>query len=260
MSRKTAPILLAASSLILAAFSGAPAPQPQADATLEVTITTSITSDGSGTLQEDVFISDSALDWFLSQNLPAFSEDDFCDLLITGNGNFGEWVQAERPGGNACLAAESFAGLTELESLTASNFPGAAFARLEILNGRLYYDLVLNMETGSEPDPGNPVRAEGSWIVKVPGPVVETNADKTDGRMLTWDMMEFTKASHLRAESKLGGGLGELPIALTAGAILLLCCCCVLVLSGGAAWFFLRRKNNPPPGREFPPAQGAGNE
>ncbi len=249
MKKHSLPLLLAAPFILLCAFSIAPSQGLQEDRTLTVTFTTSIETGGSGTLQEEMAFSAGTVEWFTSQGILNVSEAEFCDTMITGDEGISGWTQEERDGGLACVASQPFEDLKELESLTIALFTGASFDRLEIADNHLYYDLALNVESAVSTIGEIPVQVEGYWILKVPGAVDETNADTTDGRTLTWDLMKVTKSTHFRAECKLGGGglFGSDSTLMVAGAVLLLGCCCVVVLvGGGAAFFFLRRKKSPP--------------
>jgi hypothetical protein len=151
-----------------------------------------------------------------------------------------EWKQEDQSGGGAvCLSHQTFADLNELRSLT-GEFSGATFERLEITGGHFYYNLVSNSDNETALGPMSPITVAAYWVLKVPGEVVSTNAGKTDGLVLTWDMTKAGAGSHFSAESKLGGGLD--PALIIAGIVLLMCCCLVILIAGAAAFFFLRRK------------------
>jgi len=247
MKRQPLALPIAALSILLCAFAASPARRSEQDLSLTTKIITSIGSEGSGMVMEEVFFSTAALDWLKSLG-PDFSDDEMCSGFISGLEETAIWTKEESDSGMTCKSKQFFSDLGELETLMTKFSPVMSFDRLEITEGRLYYDLVPNFDSTGESDEAVPIKSEASWILVLPGDVVETNADKTEGRTLTWDLMKVTKSSHFRAECKLGGGLlGLDPTLMAVGAVvLLLCCCVVLVIAAGAAFFFLRRKNERP--------------
>ncbi len=240
--------LLVAFSLLLCAFTVSPAPGSDEKPSMNVEMTTVIASDGSGTLEYKVTLSKEMM--ALLKSTPGFEETGMCDSLFQYA--YSGWEQSEKnvDGALSCSAENKFADLVELKSLIESDFSGSSFERLEIKSGTLYYDLAPNIsgsDYSSEYGTDLPFDISATWILKVPGDVVSTNADKTSGQTLTWDLMSLTTSSHIRAECKLGGGaFGSDSTLIVVGVILLMGCCCVVVLiAGGAAFFFLRRKKAP---------------
>ncbi len=257
MSRSLTSPPLAVFSILLFAFSALPAPGSDEKPVMSIKTITTVKADGSGTFQYDVFLPPAALDFikaFVTYDLP---EDQMCTGVIQYHAGISGWTQEEREGGTACLAKGAFADLNELKSMTTRWFVESAINRLEISDGHFYYDLTVISNTGWENDESLPFAVEDWWILEVPGEVVETNAEKTEGRTLSWDLLKTTEGTHVRAECMIGGGggggnggggggggiFGSDSTLMVAGAVLLLGCCCVVVLvGGGAAFFFLRRK------------------
>jgi len=225
--------------ILLFAFSAAPA---RADADLAINVTTTVKADGSGTLDAEVSFSKNAVDWLLTLGMPGFSVDSMCSGFVMGENQSIAWKQESQPGGGTvCSSQATFANLEELKSLTGEYLSQATFTRLEITGGHFYYDLASNSEGATNFGPMSPITVGGSWILKVPGDLLDSNADKVNGLVLTWDLTKVAAGTHFRAESKLGGGLD--PTVVIVGGILLLgCCCLVILIAGGAAFFFLRRR------------------
>jgi hypothetical protein len=241
--------LLAALSLLLCGFAAAPSPASDGKPSMKIEITTAIASDGSGSLEYKVTLSKEMLD--MLQDSPGFTEDAMCDSFFeTG---FDDWDQSQSDfnGTLACSAEIKFDDLDEMESMIKSDFSGARFEQLEIKDDTLYYDLAPHtdgeslsqgLETGF-----STIDIEAWWIVEAPGDVKDSNADKTSGRTLKWDLLKLTPSSHVKFEAATsGGGLGmdpTLAILLVVG--LMGCCCLVVLVIGVAVFFFLRRKKAP---------------
>jgi hypothetical protein len=216
------------------------------DADLTMKITTTVNTDGSGTLDAEVSFSKAALAFLKSIYPQSFSVDSMCSSFVTGANEAIEWEQEDQPGGGTvCLSQQTFADLNELKSLTGEFILEATFERLEISGGHFYYDLVSNSENETALGPMSPITMAAYWVLKVPGEVVSTNADEVQDLTLTWDLTKVGVGSHFHAECNLGGVFD--PILMTAGAVLLLCCCLVILIAGGAAFFFLRRKKSAAP-------------
>jgi hypothetical protein len=232
-------------SLLLPAFSAAPARAGEAD--LAIRITTTMNASGSGTVDAQISISKTAVDWFQSMGMPAAAVNSMCSGIVVDADQSITWKQEGQPsGGTICTAQIPFADLDELKSLSANLFTGGSFTRLEITGGRFYYDLEAITDYQSVAGPMAMITISADWILKVPGELVSSNADEVNGRVLTWDLTKVHSGNHLQAESKIGGGglAGLDPAVTVVGILLLLGCCCVLVLiAAGAAFLILRRKN-----------------
>jgi hypothetical protein len=231
--------------LFLLAFSPAEARAGEAD--LAIRITTTVNTSGSGTLDAQVSISQTAIDWFRSLGMPQAAANTMCSAFVVDADKTITWKQEDQPaGGTLCSAEIPFADLDELKSLSESLFTGGTFARLEISGGRFYYDLAANTTFTSDFGPMSMITLAADWIVKVPGDLVDSNADEVNGRVLTWDLTKVKAGDHLQAESKIGGGglAGLDPTASAIAAGLLLCCCCVVLLIAAVAAFLLLRRRN----------------
>jgi hypothetical protein len=228
--------ILAILSFLLCAFSGSPVSAKAGDEPEAVIqITTKVKSDGSGTFSADIFLSETFLDLM---DFAGVSAKDMCNELEGFN-----WTQEDREHGEACVAEESFADLKELENLLEDNFSGTSVERLEIEDDHFYYDLKSTTDFSSGFYSDSDFDIEAWWVLEVPGKVVSTNATKTDGRTLTWDLTKLDSGDHLRAESELGGILGLDPaVAAIVGILVLGCCCMVVVIAGVVVFIILRRK------------------
>jgi hypothetical protein len=237
---------LALVSLLVCAFSAAPAPASDADPSMGVRITSDFSSDGSGTTSVEITLSQE----FMSLIKTFSANDDAYTCRTFFESAYDDWETTEKDSDGAliCTAETAFEDLDAYKRLVVGGFSSASFTRLEIDGGHLYYDLTPNMAGSSvlgELESGSGFDVEAYWILKMPGEIVDTNADEKVGQTLTWNILEMNAASHIRAECKTGGGgvLGldpALPILSVIG--LLGCCCLVLLIAGGAAFFFLRRK------------------
>ncbi len=110
-------------------------------------------------------------------------------------------------------------------------------------DGRMTYDISLDLSG----DGGAPMGAEISWIVKLPGTVVETNATQQDGNTLTWTLVGG-QVNDIRAVSEVGGFNlgGNIGYILGGGAFLCLCCFVPIILAG-IAFLVLRKKKESAP-------------
>ncbi|MGB7540177.1 MAG: hypothetical protein WBM17_16675 [Anaerolineales bacterium] len=241
---------LALVSILLCAFTIAPAPRPAADPSMAVRFTTDFSSDGSGKLSFELELSREMM--ALLKSAPGFDEENTCATFFESA--YDDWEISEKnlDGALTCAAETAFKDLDEYETLVEGDLGGAEFTRLEIDGGHLYYDLMPKVAGSSifgELESGAGFDIEANWILNMPGEVVDTNADEKSGQTLTWNLLEMNASSHIRAESKTGGsGLLGLDPTLTILAVigLLGCCCLVILIAGGAAFFFLRRKKTAP--------------
>jgi hypothetical protein len=233
-------------ALALCAFSAAPAPASETDPSMGVRITSDFTSDGSGTVSVEIALSQEFMALIKSFSV----KDDAYTCQTFFESAYDDWKTTEKDSDGAliCTAETAFEDLDAYKHLVVGDFSGASFTRLEIDGGHLYYDLMPHMAGSSilgEMESGSGFDVEAYWILKMPGEIVDTNADEKVGQTLTWNILEMNAAAHIRAESKIGGGgvLGLDPALTILGVIGLLgCCCLVILIAGGAAFFFLRRK------------------
>jgi hypothetical protein len=249
MKKHLLPSLLALSSILLCAFAASPAPGRLENASMTIRFITNFGEEGSGSLSYELELSKELM--IVMKTLSDVEPDAICDTIFEYAYEDWERTQQETDGALTCEAHNTFADLDELESLIEGDFGGATFSRLEIADGHLYYDLAPHVQGSTfEGAFGNEINVDvmAYWILKMPGEVVDSNADTASGKTLTWDLLKLNSSSHIRAESKLGGSgfLGLDPALTILGGIGLMGCCCVaLLIAGGALFFFLRRKNNP---------------
>jgi hypothetical protein len=230
-------------SFLLAAFSIPPRSASAQKPILTIEATSQIGTDGSGTFVIDLTVDKNAADLF--QALPNSSDNSICESFTLESDSAGsKWTEEKTGDGTRCHHSQPFQDLDGLKTLTEKDFSPAHFNRLEIADGHLYYDLAWNTNVGSGFAANNSFALQAYFILKMPGDVVKTNATKTSGRTLTWDLTTLDKSSHIQAESQLGGSvLGMDPTLAVFGVIILLGCCCVLLLvAGGVGFFLIRRK------------------
>ncbi|OGO08916.1 MAG: hypothetical protein A3K46_03485 [Chloroflexi bacterium RBG_13_60_9] len=236
--------VLALASILLSAFSAAPAPAAL-EPSMGVRIVSDFNSDGSGKLSFEIDLSQEFM--ALLKSFGGNDADLTCDTFYESSYDDWEMTETNRDGALVCTAATSFEDLDEYENLIQGDFGSASFTRLEIEGGRFYYDLNPNI-TGSsafgELNEGAGFTIEVFWILKMPGEVVDSNADEKAGQTLTWNILEMNSSAHIRAESKTGAALDP---TLTILAVLGLLCCCGLVVAIAAVvlYLVLRKKNNP---------------
>ena len=234
-------LLLTAASAFVLACSGQAAPGPEEKPDVLFQITTAVNADGSGDMTYHIELSKAILSFL--KGLPDFPKyGKVCEEFKLNIEGGGEWTETEGDGAVICNTVISFTDLEEYETLVADLFYGANFSRLEIADDRFYYDLKADMASSYDLMESLPYEIEVWWIVEVPGAVVNSNADTTSGRTLTWNVMALDPSAHITAESRIGGMLGMDPVVMAVVAVLLLGCCGVVVLIAGVAGFFLLRK------------------
>jgi hypothetical protein len=240
MKRYPIVFLLAVCSLLLTSFSAAPPPVVEEEPAMVIRITTTVNADESGTFKLEIVLTKELLG--MLRSFPEMAQAGVCDDFSTGIEDFPAMTESESDGSITCSAYKPFDDLEGLRAITEDSFDAGTFQQLEIDGGRFYYDLAANIDYAFTWETGMPFGMEAWWIVRIPGDVVDTNADTVSGHTLSWDLTTMNSTSHMRVESKIGGG-GELdPTLLAAGGILSLGCCCAVVLIAAAAGFILVRK------------------
>jgi len=245
MKGKRSLALLFPVALALCAFGPAPAPAAVEDPSIGVRIVSDFNADGSGKLSFEIELSQAFM--ALMKSFGGSDADYTCDTFYESSYDEWEMTEATRDGALVCTALTSFEDLDGYESLILGDFSEASFTRLEIKGGRFYYDLnpqIAGASAFGELEEGMGFDIEVLWILKMPGEVVDSNADEASGQTLTWNVLDMNSSTHIRAESKTGGGLDP---TLTILAVLGLLCCCGLVvaIAGVVLFLVLRRKNNP---------------
>jgi hypothetical protein len=235
--------LIAVISILLCAFSVAPAPASEAVPSMGVRITSDFTSDGSGKLSFEMSLSQEFMT--LMKSFSGGDNAASCDTFFESSYDDWEMTEKDSDGALICTAETTFEDLDEYESIVQKEFSNASFSRLEIDGGRFYYDLMPNMAGSAvfgEMEGQLGFDMEMFWILKMPGEVVDSNATEKSGQTLTWDILELNASSHIRAESKTGGGLD--PTLAILAVIGLLCCCGLIVVIAAVVVFFVLRKRN----------------
>lgn len=194
--------LVAAVSLLLAACN--------------VNMATDINADGSGEMFTEIGLTQADKDSLASMSGGEVA--DWC-TQITSSSDLPQgmqFTQEERGDETWCIATVPFSSLDELRRLYADS-SGVSVDRLEIADGRLYYDLTLdNTSSGA-----GMFGINMTWQLEVPGTVGDHNADTVDGRTLTWHLTTGGP-SRLQAESAVGGTISPALI----GAFVGLGCLC----------------------------------
>jgi hypothetical protein len=167
---------------------------------------TRIRSNGSGELRTEVGFSAQERENLENQN----PTSDFCN---TAEAAPGVRVTEELRGDETwCVTVMAFEDLDELARFYEAR-PGLQVNRLEIVEGRLYYDVAV--DTASESS--NFAAFESvTWSVSLPAAPAQHNAHQADGATLTWNIAPRTGTVHLRAESPTGAGSPALPWLLGA--------------------------------------------
>ncbi len=240
--------LLALGSILLSAFTVAPAPASRANSSMAVRFITDFKSDGSGGLSFEMELSK---EFMALMKTYATGDNAFsCNTFFQSSYDNWEMSEKESDGALTCTAATTFADLDEYKTLVVGEYGSASFTRLEITGGHLYYDLIPDISGSSlfgEGQSMTVIDVTASWILNMPGEIVDSNASETSGQTLTWNLLELNSASHIRAESKTGGGALGLDPTLTVIAVIgLLGCCCLILLIGAVVLFFVLRKKNAP--------------
>jgi hypothetical protein len=237
--------LFVAFSFLLCGFSIPPASAGEADASMTFTVTSSFNSDGSGDISVAVALSQGLM--AMLKSYPGFDEDTICDSFAESGYDNWEGSEQKTDGAVTCLEENPFADLEAYEDLITGDLSGGSFTRLEIEDGRLYYDLMPNIggsSVFSEMGQGLGFDIEAYWVLKMPGEVMDSNSDENSGQTLTWNLLEMNSAAHIRAESKTGGGMD--PTLIILGIIgLLLCCGLVVVVAAVIVFIVLRKKKAP---------------
>jgi len=97
-----------------------------------------------------------------------------------------------------CITTTQFKNLEELRSLYEQR-EGIQINRLEISNGKLYYDV--DLDTSSE-ESNFSALTEMTWTIVLPGTPLAHNADEAEGNALTWKPTPQSGIVNLRAEGE----------------------------------------------------------
>lgn len=141
-----------------------------------------------------------------------------------------------------CIYETAFKSLDELKAIYSTT--DTLINDISLADGQLTYDITLDLGG----DSSAPMGAEMTWVVTMPGNIIENNATEQNGNTLTWKLLGG-QVNNIRAVSEVGWpGLGgdTLWYILGGGAFLCLCCFVPLVI-GGVAFFLVRRNKKTPP-------------
>jgi len=155
--------------------------------------TTKIEPDGSGELRMGIGFS---AEERTNMEKQGANPQDFCN---TSQKNPDITVTQEQRGDETwCFSATQFKGLEELRGLYGER-EGIKINRLEISDGRLYYDI--DLDTLSD-DSSFSTLTDLTWSLELPGAPVDHNADQVEGNTLTWISTSQNGVINLRAESE----------------------------------------------------------
>jgi hypothetical protein len=180
--------------------------------------------------------------------------EDLCSSVQSESGLSADttFSKEERGDETWCTMQMSFASLDELHKALEEG-SGITVNRLEIVDGKLYYDLEVDMST-DEANLGQTFPMTLKWQVNVPGKVINHNANQVDGKTLTWNLAPNQNAQ-IQVESSLSGGKFPKFPAWPMVIFLLLCMCCfgIIVVIVIVLFVIMRRRKTEPTG-EIPAA------
>jgi hypothetical protein len=237
LMKKHTPILfIAILSLLLSGFTLRPSAPKAEDYNMSFHFTTTVKSNGSGTVEVEIIVS-----------------KDLVDLLNSGSSNnidcgaftFTFDLSDKSQGGNLhCAGTEEFADMDELINIT-ENKLNATVGRIEIKDKHFYYDIRTG---GGVSSSSSQINVEALWILVLPGTPGDNNADTVSGHTLTWDLSKTSSSTHLTAECALGGGgfLGmDTTTMMIVAAVMMSCCCVLLLIVAAVVFLVMRRKKTP---------------
>jgi hypothetical protein len=159
----------------------------------KIQATTQINPDGSGALQVEIGFSAEERANLEKQNA---NSQDFCNTAQTSPNV--KVTEEQRDDETWCITTTHFKNLDELRKLYGQR-TGFSINRLEISNGKFYYDV--DIDTLSESSSFSKL-TDIQWSVVLPGEPISHNADQTDGNTLTWLPAPKSGIIHLQAESE----------------------------------------------------------
>jgi len=155
--------------------------------------TTKVESNGSGELQMGVGFSVEERANLEKQNN---NSQDFCNTSQTPPNI--EVIEEQRGDETWCITVTPFENLEQLRGLYEQR-KGISINRLEIADGKFYYDV--DLDTLSETSDFSTLTSI-TWSVILPGTVIDHNADQVDQNTLTWNPTPQNGIVNLRAESE----------------------------------------------------------
>lgn len=158
------------------------------------------------------------------------------------------FTSEERGDETWCIMTINYGSLEELQMMLEEG-DGITVNRLEILDGKLYYDLSVDMSTEQFTD-GDTFPMAMKWQVTVPGRVGENNADEVEGKTLTWEL-PVGEIANIQVESSLsGGGLPEW-ISWLVPVLICLCCFGFVVVAAVVIFVLVRRRKGTNPVKSY---------
>jgi predicted small secreted protein len=235
MNKRALPLLVAALTLLLAACT--------------IRTVTDVKSDGSAVFTMEF--------GFTDQELTSMEQFGMSSDTDAGVCNMGQSMGAEMPAditfeevkrGDTtwCTYNRSFKNLEEMKTYFADEME-MEINRLEIKDGKFYYDVKTGDTTSMSDMSGLPITMTYEWVLKVPGKVGANNATKVEGQTLTWDLTASNMPDSLKAESDIGGGGGLFGLDQTTLIILVIGggCCILAVIAIAAVVLFLVARRKP---------------
>lgn len=193
MNKRVLPLLLAVLMMLLAACT--------------IRTVTDVKADGSGAFTMEFGFTDAELtsmeQFGVSSDTGVCSMSESMGADVPADITFEE---VKRGDTTWCTYTKSFKNLDEMKAYFASEMEGMTVNRLEIKDGKFYYDITPGDTSSMSDTSGLPFTMDFSWIVKVPGTVGTNNATKVEGQTLTWDLLSSGLPDRFQAESSVGGG------------------------------------------------------
>ncbi len=199
----------------------------------KVNFITDIENNGSGTYAQEIgFQGDEATMAGLSAG-----DENFCakqNEQLPPNTSIRQETRNENE--TWCIYESSFESLESLKAIY--GITDTRINDISLADGKLTYDISLDLSG----DSSAPMGADISWIVTLPGKIIETNATQQEGNTLTWTLLGG-QVNNIRAVSEVSGfNLSNNTILYIAGGTAFLCLCCFVPLVIAAVIFFVLRK------------------
>jgi LppM domain len=216
----------------------------------QMNVITEFEPSGAGTLTTEVGMTPDEVTQV--QTLGGGAEGSPCALFSSGQmgvANAPAFEEEKRGEDTWCVAAMPFADINELTGL----YEEMDFVRIRELTlheGLLVYDLELDTQGSDQ----GMTAAETTWVVVLPGKVGSHNADRVDGKRLTWTLGPGT-VTEVQASSDLLAPSLPFSLSRTEASIIgaVLCACCggvLLLVVVGVVLLLRRRRSEPASGAE----------
>ncbi len=160
-------------------------------------VTTSIKPNGSGELQTGIGFSAEERANIEKQYA---NSQYFCNTSQTHENV--SVTEEQRGDETWCVTTTQFKNLDELRAFYEQQM-GIPVNRLEIRDGKLYYDVSLG---ASSDGPSSSIGTQFTWSVLLPGAPISHNADEADGNTLIWKPTPKSGVINFQAESEVSRG------------------------------------------------------